>query len=90
MRILVTAGATREAIDDVRYVSNVSTGALGSAIAEAFLALDCNCDVVYLCGEGARIPAESSNLRVIRVSGVSSLIETLRAVFDEGKVDGII
>lgn len=34
-RIVVTAGATREAIDPVRFISNHSTGRMGVAIAEA-------------------------------------------------------
>ncbi|MGI6032807.1 MAG: bifunctional phosphopantothenoylcysteine decarboxylase/phosphopantothenate--cysteine ligase CoaBC [Coriobacteriales bacterium] len=33
-RVLVTAGPTREAIDDVRYLSNASSGKQGYAIAE--------------------------------------------------------
>jgi phosphopantothenate-cysteine ligase len=90
MRILVTAGGTREAIDDVRYVSNVSTGALGCAIAESFLAVREDCQMVYLCGEGAIVPTERLNLRVVRVGDVSSLTLTLREIFDEANVDGII
>ena len=90
LRILVTAGGTREAIDDVRYVSNVSTGALGCAIAEAILAVREDSQVVYLCGEGAIAPAERLNLRVVRVGGVSSLTQTLRDIFDKANVDGII
>jgi phosphopantothenoylcysteine decarboxylase / phosphopantothenate---cysteine ligase len=35
MRILVTAGPTREAIDPVRFLSNRSSGRMGYAIAEA-------------------------------------------------------
>ncbi len=35
LRILVTAGATREAIDPVRFISNHSTGKMGIAIALA-------------------------------------------------------
>jgi phosphopantothenoylcysteine decarboxylase/phosphopantothenate--cysteine ligase len=34
-RIVVTAGATREAVDPVRFISNHSTGRMGIAIAEA-------------------------------------------------------
>lgn len=34
-KILVTAGATREAIDPVRYITNHSTGKMGFALAEA-------------------------------------------------------
>ena len=33
MRILVTAGPTREDIDPVRYITNRSTGRMGYAIA---------------------------------------------------------
>ena len=35
MRILITAGGTREYIDPVRFISNASTGKMGYAIARA-------------------------------------------------------
>ncbi len=35
LRVLVTAGPTREAIDPVRYISNGSSGKMGYAVAEA-------------------------------------------------------
>ncbi|HTN01745.1 phosphopantothenoylcysteine decarboxylase [Planctellipticum variicoloris] len=38
MRILITAGPTREYLDDVRYLSNASSGRMGYALAEAALA----------------------------------------------------
>ena len=37
MRILITAGATREYIDPVRFISNASSGRMGYAIAHAAL-----------------------------------------------------
>ncbi|QDU39881.1 Coenzyme A biosynthesis bifunctional protein CoaBC [Maioricimonas rarisocia] len=48
MRLLITAGPTREYIDDVRYVSNASSGRMGYAIAEAALAA--GWDVVLVSG----------------------------------------
>jgi phosphopantothenoylcysteine decarboxylase/phosphopantothenate--cysteine ligase len=33
-KVLITAGATREKIDDVRFITNNSTGKMGAAIAE--------------------------------------------------------
>ncbi len=36
LRVAITAGPTREAIDPVRYISNHSSGKMGFAIAEAF------------------------------------------------------
>lgn len=38
MRILITAGPTREYLDDVRYLSNASSGRMGYALVEAALA----------------------------------------------------
>ena len=35
MRVLVTAGGTREPVDDVRVIANTSTGRLGARIADA-------------------------------------------------------
>ena len=35
MRIMITAGPTREYLDDVRYLSNASSGRMGYALAEA-------------------------------------------------------
>jgi len=37
-RVLITAGPTREAVDPVRYLGNRSSGKMGFALAEAFLA----------------------------------------------------
>ena len=38
MRILITAGPTREYLDDVRYLSNASSGRMGYALAAKALA----------------------------------------------------
>ena len=38
MRVLITAGPTREPIDPVRYLGNRSSGKMGAAIAQAALA----------------------------------------------------
>lgn len=38
MRIIVTAGPTREYIDSVRYITNASSGKMGYAVAEAAVA----------------------------------------------------
>jgi phosphopantothenoylcysteine decarboxylase/phosphopantothenate--cysteine ligase len=48
MRILVTAGPTREAIDPVRYISNRSSGRMGFALARA--AVEAGHEVVLVSG----------------------------------------
>lgn len=51
---MVTSGGTREYIDDVRVVTNISTGALGAKIAEELYRRGAK--VHYLHGQGACIP----------------------------------
>ena len=54
-RILVTSGGTSEYIDDVRVLTNISTGKLGAMIADS---LACErAEVQYLHGRNARIPS---------------------------------
>jgi phosphopantothenoylcysteine decarboxylase/phosphopantothenate--cysteine ligase len=60
LRILVTAGPTREPIDPVRFVSNRSSGRMGYALAEA--ARDRGADVTLLTG-----PTELSHPPGVRV-----------------------
>lgn len=50
-RVLVTAGGTREAIDGVRALTNLSTGKTGATIAEVFAAR--GADVTYLAASDA-------------------------------------
>lgn len=62
MNLLVTAGATREPLDAVRFLSNVSTGATGAALAEALVAR--GHAVTLLRGEGATAPGAVRDLEV--------------------------
>jgi phosphopantothenoylcysteine decarboxylase / phosphopantothenate---cysteine ligase len=48
MTILITAGPTREYLDDVRFLSNASSGKMGYALAQA--ALDAGHQVVLVSG----------------------------------------
>ena len=55
MRILVTAGPTREYLDDVRYLTNASSGRMGYAVADA--ALHARWEVVLVSGPvGLAVP----------------------------------
>ena len=54
MKILLTLGATAEAIDGVRHITNFSTGKTGCAIADGLARR--GHDVLALCGEHAQKP----------------------------------
>lgn len=56
MRVLVTAGPTREYLDDVRYLSNASSGRMGFAVAEA--ALRAGWEVVLVSGPVSLFPPD--------------------------------
>jgi phosphopantothenoylcysteine decarboxylase/phosphopantothenate--cysteine ligase len=60
-RILVTAGGTREAIDDVRFIGNRSSGKQGIAIAKAAAA------------RGASVTLIAANIHGGRVFGVTQI-----------------
>lgn len=63
MKILITAGPTREPIDPVRYLSNRSSGKMGYAIAHA--ALDAGHEVVLVSGPVAlAAPVAARTVRV--------------------------
>lgn len=77
MKILLTSGPTREAIDDVRFVSNVSTGRLGCAIAAEFLAA--GHEVVFLRGAGSQAPEPQPRLRCREFESTASLLGALES-----------
>jgi phosphopantothenoylcysteine decarboxylase/phosphopantothenate--cysteine ligase len=77
LRILVTAGATQEPIDPVRYISNKSSGRLGFAICKA--ALRRGASVTLICA-----PTQfrlSEDLEIIRVETASDLLKAVKSEF---------
>lgn len=86
MKILVTSGATREPLDDVRFLSNVSTGATGAALADALAARGHS--VALLRGTGA---AAARRARAAGEFGsTADLLAQLRALVSAGKFDAVI
>ncbi len=68
MKILITAGPTREYIDPVRFISNPATGTLGFMIAKK--AKKKGHDVIVIAG-----PCEIPPLKGIKVFSVESALE---------------
>lgn len=60
LRVLVTAGPTREFIDPVRYLSNCSSGRMGYAIARA--AMEAGAEALLVSGPVALAPPERAQL----------------------------
>jgi phosphopantothenoylcysteine decarboxylase / phosphopantothenate---cysteine ligase len=84
MRVLITAGPTREYLDDVRYLSNASSGRMGYAIAEAALAA--GHEVVLVTGPVVISPP--SGCEVHSIETTDDLLNTCVDLFP--KCDGVI
>jgi phosphopantothenoylcysteine decarboxylase/phosphopantothenate--cysteine ligase len=86
MNLLVTAGATREPLDAVRFLSNVSTGATGAALADALTARGCT--VALLRGENAVAPRAVRDVESF--SSADDLRDRLQRRLTAGGVDAVI
>ncbi len=78
MKILVTAGPTREALDPVRFLSNRSSGKMGYAIAEA--AASQGHDVRLISGPVSL--AAPQGVAVFRVISAADMLEAVLAQWD--------
>jgi phosphopantothenoylcysteine decarboxylase / phosphopantothenate---cysteine ligase len=78
MRILVTAGPTREFLDSVRFLTNASSGRMGYAVARA--ASRAGHEVTLLSGPVSLAPPP--DCEVVRFVSVADLHSALDARFD--------
>jgi phosphopantothenoylcysteine decarboxylase/phosphopantothenate--cysteine ligase len=83
-RILITSGPTRQYLDPVRYLTNASSGRMGSALAAA--ALELGHDVVIVSGPvEVAYPPEA---KVIPVVSTEDMLAAAREAF--ARCDGLI
>ena len=84
MRVLVTAGPTREYIDTVRFISNASSGRMGCAVARA--AAEAGHDVTLLLGPGVADGLTEDlrgRCRIVPFVTVADLKAALTDLFDD-------
>ena len=77
MRILITAGGTREYIDPVRFISNASSGRMGYALARA--ALKAGHKVILVTAPTTRRPP--SEAKIIEVETAAQMFEAVKKYF---------
>ena len=75
LKVLVTAGPTREPIDPVRYITNRSSGKMGYALAEA--ALQMGAEVTLVSGPVTLTPPAGA--RVLPVETTEDLLTVMQA-----------
>lgn len=89
MRILITAGGTSEAIDQVRSITNHSSGQLGVALAKAALAQRTT-QIDYLIAKGAVMPPQDPRIRLHPIENTAQLGATMSELLDSYTYDAVI
>ena len=74
MRIAISAGPTREAIDPVRFITNRSTGKMGYSIAQA--AQDMGFEVILVSGPVNLTPPQG--IEVVNVESAAEMAEAMK------------
>jgi phosphopantothenoylcysteine decarboxylase/phosphopantothenate--cysteine ligase len=82
LRVLVTAGGTREPIDSVRYIGNRSSGRMGMALAAA--ALRRGADVTLVTANVKLDPPEGAH--VVKVETAEEMATAAEAAFPDSDV----
>lgn len=81
-KVLVTAGATREAIDPVRFITNHSAGKMGCAIAQN--AMRRGADVTLVLGKAEVKPPEF--VRVVNVTSAADMHDAVMQYSDKADI----
>ena len=89
MKILITAGGTTEKIDQVRAITNHSTGRLGQALAD-YLAANPDTTIDYVTTKQALKPKRHSNITIYTIESALDLFLQLEELTKKEHYDAII
>mgnify|MGYP003297665663 CR=1 FL=1 len=91
--IIITSGPTNERLDAVMKITNMSTGALGSIVADKLLETrsDDIDKLYYLSPKLAYKPrVESKKVELITIESAEDLLRELRKLLTEKKIDAVV
>lgn len=74
MKILITSGGTRVPIDSVRHIANMSTGRYGAELADAFLDMERDINVLFSM---LKIVKSRKIIRIVRHLMIIMIILTM-------------
>ena len=87
--ILITAGGTSEPIDEIRAITNKSTGRLGSAIAHEFSLREDVGRIFYVHGKGAVLP-EDEKIEFVLARSTQDVLDAMTEILKNNSIDIII
>ena len=89
MKVVITAGDTSEKIDNVRKITNSSTGKLGLCIANECLKTVEEVEITYICSKETFCPNDY-RVKIKRIIGVDDLEREVRNVLENHDLDVFI
>lgn len=90
MKIIITSGGTSEKIDEVRKITNMSTGSLGSKIAENLMEDISNIEIFFVTNKDMILPQGSSKIKFKYIDDTNDVLNTMKEIISENKIDFVI
>lgn len=89
INVVVTAGGMQEKIDNVRKITNSSTGKLGVKIANELLKKDNLENIYYVCSKESLKPT-NERVKIITIDGVRDLKDKVTTLLKDNNIDFFI
>ena len=88
-KIIITAGGTREKIDNVRRITNSSSGKLGMIIANQLLMERKDIFIYYVCSKNSLRPNDD-RIKIIEIDGTIDLKKNIENLLKNDQIDYFI
>ena len=85
-KIIITAGGTSERIDNVRKITNSSSGKLGMTIANHLLKENNDIMIYYVCSKNSLRPTDN-RIQIIEIDGTIDLKNTIEGLLVNENID---
>jgi phosphopantothenate-cysteine ligase len=91
-KIIITSGGTSEAIDNVRKITNSSTGKLGATIANTIINKKDNEieKIYYICSKTSIKPIANSKIEIIEIVSTNDLKNVMESLLITEQIDCVI
>lgn len=88
-KVIITAGGTSERIDNVRKITNSSTGKLGCTIANEILSTLEDVEIYYICSKTSYRP-DDERVHIIEIEGTTDLKLRIEELLTSDHIDYFI
>ena len=88
-KIIITSGGTSERIDNVRKITNSSSGKLGMTIANHLLEGNNDIMIYYVCSKNSLRPTDK-RVKVVEIDGTMDLKNTIEGLLTREHIDYFI